>query len=159
MQKTSLLSAAAAALLALPAAAQDVPAEIGTAVEAAEDTGMIAALVEFGPVTVFVPTNDAIAAAPQDPLNDLLANPDALADVIRGYAVPGTVLAADAIALAEAGPAEVESVGGGTLTIMVEDGMVMVGPDADSLATVITPDLTLGNVTVHVIDGAFLPEQ
>jgi uncharacterized surface protein with fasciclin (FAS1) repeats len=41
---------------------------------------------------------------------------------------------------------------------MVEDGIVMVGPSEDSMATVTTPDLQLGNVTIHVIDTAFLPQ-
>ena len=42
---------------------------------------------------------------------------------------------------------------------MVEGDTVMVGPSEDAMATVVTPDLQLGNVTIHVIDTAFLPSM
>ena len=147
--------------LAAPALAQDAtpPEEISGAVEAAQSAGAVDALVGGDPVTVFVPTNDALAAAPQDALADLTSDPERLATVIQGYAVPGTVMAADAMSMATdaGGSTTVESLGGGTLTVMVEGDSVMVGPEGGTMATVVTPDLQLGNVTIHVIDTAFLP--
>jgi uncharacterized surface protein with fasciclin (FAS1) repeats len=158
--QTRASAAAIAAALAVPAFAQDVPEEIGSAVDAAQSAGVVETLTGGGEFTVFVPSNDAVAAAPQDALTELTGNPEELASVIQGYAIEGTVMAADAIALAEegGGSTTVTSLGGGTLTVMVEDGTVMVGPSEDSMATVTTPDLQLGNVTIHVIDTAFLPQ-
>ena len=46
---------------------------------------------------------------------------------------------------------------GGTLTISSDGEAVMVG-SGETMATVVTPDLTLGDVTIHLIDTAFLPQ-
>ena len=159
----TLAATAAAALLAFsaPTFAQDVPEEIGTAVGAADSAGVIETLVSGGEVTVFVPTNEALEAAPQDALSELLADPERLASVIQGYAVEGTVMASDVMTMAEGsdGPVEVDTLGGGTLMVMVDGDNVMVGPSEDAMATVVTPDLSIGNITIHVIDTAFLPES
>ncbi len=145
--------------LAAPAIAQDVPEEIGTAVDAAQSAGVVETLAAGDPVTVFVPTNDAISGAPQEELNALLEDTDQLASVIQGYAVSGSVMAADVVQMATdaGGTITVDTLGGGTLTVMVDGDTVMVGPDEETMATVVTPDLQLGNVTIHVIDTAFLP--
>lgn len=158
LRKATAISAAVVASLGFVAVAQDVPAEISAAVEAAQAAGVVDALVGGDPVTVFVPTNDAVAGAPEEALADLLEDQDRLAEVIQGYAVSGTVMAADAIALAQdaGGEAMVETLGGGELTIQSDGEQVMVGT-GDAMATVVTPDLSIGNVTIHVIDGVFLP--
>ena len=145
--------------LAAPAFAQDVPEEISAAVESAEAAGVVETLVSGDPVTVFVPTNDALETAPQDALADLVADQERLAEVIQGYAVEGTVMASDVTTMASdaGGSTTVDTLGGGTLTVMVDGDTVMVGPSEDAMATVVTPDLSLGNVTIHVIDTAFLP--
>ena len=150
--------AVAAVLVAGVAIAQDVPEEIGTAVGAATDAGVVETLASGGEVTVFVPTNDALAAAPQEELTSLLGDREQLASVIQGYAVEGTVMAADVMEMAGDSPAEVTTLGGGTLMIMVDGDTVMVGPSEDSMATVTRTDLQIGNVTVHTIDTAFLPQ-
>ena len=156
---TRASAAVIAASLAVPAFAQDVPEEIGQSVDAASMAGVVETLTSGGEYTVFVPTNDALAAAPQDALTDLMGDSERLAEVIQGYAVEGTVMASDATMMAEeaGGSTTVETLGGGMLTVMVDGGTVMVGPSEDAMATVVTPDLQLGNVTIHVIDTAFLP--
>ena len=164
MLKTMLTATAAvlaSSTLVLAEAHTEVPEEIGTAVGAADSAGVIETLVAGGEVTVFVPTNEAVEAAPQDALSGLLEDTEELAKVIQGYAIEGTVMAADAIALAEGsdGPVEVDTLGGGTLMVMVQDGSVMVGPSEDTMATVVTPDLQIGNITIHVIDTAFMPNM
>ena len=146
--------------LAAPAFAQDVPEEIGQAVDAAESAGVIETLTSGGEYTVFVPTNDALAAAPAETLDQLMGDPEALAAVIQNYAVEGTVMASDVMSMAEegGGTTTVDTLGGATLTLMVDGETVMVGPSEETAATVVTPDLQLGSVTIHVIDTAFLPE-
>jgi uncharacterized surface protein with fasciclin (FAS1) repeats len=155
MLRTITAAAFALPVLAVPALSQDVPEEIGTAVEAAGAAGVIETLTSGGEVTVFVPTNDAVSAAPQDALSGLLEDTDMLAQVIQGYAVEGTVMASDVMGM-ESG-STVSTLGGGELIVMVDGDTVMVGPSEEAMATVVTPDLQFGNITIHVIDTAFLP--
>ena len=158
LRSIALATCAAGALAVTPALAQETPPEeISTAVGAAETAGVLETLTSGGEVTVFVPTNDAIAAAPQDALNEILADPERLAEVIQGYAVSGTVMASDAMELASGGPASVDTLGGGTLEVSVEGEQVMLKGQGDTMATVTTPDLQFGNITIHVIDAAILP--
>lgn len=157
---TRASAAVLAAGLAVPAFAQDVPEEIGQSVDAAQTAGVVETLTGGGEYTVFVPTNDALSAAPQDALTELTGDTERLAQVIQGYAVEGTVMASDVMSMAEeaGGSTSVDTLGGGSLTVMVDGETVMVGPSEESMATVVTPDLQLGNVTIHVIDTAFLPQ-
>ena len=152
------LAAAAAVAFTAPAFAQEPDLSgVSSAVDAAVAAGLEDAIASTDGMTVFVPSNDAISAGPQDAIGGLLENPDELSAVITYYAVPGKVMAADAIALAEAGPATVQTVNGADLTIMVEDGNVMIQGATGATATVVTPDIEIGNVVVHVIDGLVLP--
>ena len=151
--------AALAIGLAAPAFAQDLPENIDTAVGAAESAGVVEMIVSGEEVTVFVPSNDALSAAPQEELTALQEDSARLGEVIQGYAVSGTVMAADAMQLAMdgGGSATVDSLAGTPLTIMVEGDTVMVGPEGGTMATVTEADRQVGNVTIHVIDTAFLP--
>ena len=155
---------ALATMLATPALAPALAQEpdlsgVSTAVEAATTAGLGDAIASTDGMTVFVPSNDAIAAGPQDAISGLLADPEQLSSVITYYAVPGKVMAADAIALAENGPATVTTVNGADITISVMDGNVMIEGGTGATATVVTPDIEIGNVVVHVIDGLVLPPQ
>ena len=159
IRQMTLLFACATALAA-PAFAQDgPPEEVSQAVEAADTTGVLETLLGAGDVTVFVPTNDALAAAPQDVLGTVLGNEATLAAVIQGYAVEGKVMAADVMAAIEenGGTYEVTSLGGTPITLTMDGESVMVAGAGDTMATVVTPDVEFGTITVHVIDGAILP--
>ena len=150
---------AVAALIATPALAQEPDLSgVSTAVEAAVTAGLEDAIASTDGMTVFVPTNDAIANGPGEAVAAVTADPEQLSSVITYYAIPGKVMAADAIALAESGPATVTTVNGADLTVMVEDGNVMIQGATGATATVVTPDIEIGNVVVHVIDGLVLPE-
>ena len=136
-------------------------ADLARRVRAQLDTvlsGLDDAIAATEGMTVFVPSNEALSAGPQDAISDLLADPERLSGVITYYAVPGKVMAADAMALAESGPATVTTVNGADLTISVMDGNVMIEGATGATATVVTPDIEIGNVVVHVIDGLVLPE-
>ncbi|HET9445926.1 MAG TPA: fasciclin domain-containing protein [Steroidobacteraceae bacterium] len=61
-----------------------------TLVTALQAADLVATLQGPGPFTVFAPTNDAFAKIPAGVLNFLLANPDALADVLLYHVVPGS---------------------------------------------------------------------
>jgi uncharacterized surface protein with fasciclin (FAS1) repeats len=60
-----------------------------TLVTALQAADLVTTLQGRGPFTVFAPTNDAFAKIPAGVLNLLLADPDALADVLLYHVVPG----------------------------------------------------------------------
>ncbi len=140
---------------------EDVPATVvdiatssddfSTLVAAVTEAGLVETLQGDGPFTVFAPTNAAFEQALADlglTAEELLASED-LAGILTYHVVPGTIMAADAIA---ADGTEIETVNGDTLAVSVVDGSVMVDG-----ATVTTADLVAGNGVVHVIDAVVLP--
>ena len=156
-----LIAAASAALLTTVAFAQEPDLSgVSTAVGAAETAGLGNTIASTEGLTVFVPSNDAFAAGPQDAISELTANPEELSNVITYYAVSGKLMASDVMSQAEQndGMVEVETLNGATLTVMVQDGNVMIKGGTGATATVVTPDIEIGNVVVHVVDGLVLPE-
>ena len=115
-----------------------------TAVEAADLAGTLSG---EGPYTVFAPTDAAFDALPAGTLDDLLADPEALANVLTYHVVDGDVMAAD---LSDG--MEVEALNGETLTITVDGDTVKVND-----ATVTTADIVTSNGVIHVIDSVILP--
>ena len=121
---------------------------LATALTAA---GLVDTLKGEGPFTVFAPTDDAFAALPEGTLDTLLADPQgALTDILLYHVVPGKVMAADVVGL---DGQEVETVGGGMLTVTIgDDGSVMIND-----ATVVTADVEASNGVIHVIDSVLIP--
>ena len=152
----------AIALIAAPgiASAQsivDVAAgnpEFSTLVAAVSAAGLADTLAGDGPFTVFAPTNAAFEALPDGTLEQLLMpeNIGDLQSILTYHVVPGTVMAADVLALTADGPAMAATVNGADVPISVEDGMVMVGE-----AQVVTTDIAADNGVIHVIDTVILP--
>jgi uncharacterized surface protein with fasciclin (FAS1) repeats len=123
-----------------------------TLVTAIEAAGLVDTLSGEGPFTVFAPTDDAFAALPEGTLDSLLEDPEGqLTDILLYHVVPGEVMAADVVELAGQ---EVETVGGGMLTITVEGETVMVND-----ATVVTTDIQASNGVIHVIDSVLIPQM
>ena len=115
-----------------------------TAVEAADLAGTLSG---EGPYTVFAPTDAAFDALPAGTLDDLLADPEALANVLTYHVVDGDVMAAD---LSDG--MEVEALNGETLTITIDGDTVKVND-----ATVTTADIVTSNGVIHVIDTVLVP--
>ncbi len=117
---------------------------LATALDAA---GLTETLQGEGPFTVFAPTDDAFAALPAGALDDLLADPEALANVLTYHVVDGDVMSTD---LSDG--MEVEALNGDTLTITIDGDTVKVND-----ATVTTADIETSNGVIHVIDTVLLP--
>ncbi len=115
-----------------------------TAVEAA---GLVDTLQGDGPFTVFVPTDEAFAALPAGTLEALLADTEALSDVLLYHVVSGEVLASDVIGLDSA-----TTVQGEDIAITVEGESVKVNE-----ANVVTTDIAASNGVIHIIDQVILP--
>jgi uncharacterized surface protein with fasciclin (FAS1) repeats len=118
-----------------------------TLVTALQAAGLVDTLKSEGPFTVFAPTDDAFAALPEGTLDALLADPQALSDVLLYHVVPGKVMAADVVNLTSADTAlgQPASISFDGTTVMIDD------------AQVIIPDIETSNGVIHVIDAVIVP--
>ena len=116
-----------------------------TAVKAA---GLVETLQGKGPFTVFAPTDAAFAALPAGTLDKLLADKEALKEVLLYHVVAGGVTADQVVGLTSA-----TSVEGSPVAIAVKDGTVSLNDSAK----VVTPDVMASNGVIHVIDRVILP--
>jgi len=169
MKRTVLVSIAALAVVvaACGSAATPspeptpTPAPVGNIVEVATEAGSFntlltaataAGLVETlsgeGPYTVFAPTDEAFAALPEGTLDSLLADPEALKQILLYHVVAGEVKADQVVGLTEA-----TSVEGSPIKISVADGVVTLNDSAK----VVTTDVMASNGVIHVIDAVILP--
>lgn len=120
--------------------------EFSTLLSAIGTAGLTEALSGPNAVTLFAPTNDAIAALPPSIVERLLANPTALAGVLRYHIAPGRYSAADLRTVAPA------TLNGRLLTITPQGDSLLVND-----ATVLAADIPAGNSMVHVIDRVLVP--
>jgi uncharacterized surface protein with fasciclin (FAS1) repeats len=119
-----------------------------TLLTAATAAGLVETLQGEGPYTVFAPTDEAFAALPAGTLEGLLADKEALKDVLLYHVVSGAVTSDQVVGLTSA-----DSVEGSPITISVKDGMVYLNDSAK----VVTPDVMASNGVIHVIDQVILP--
>jgi uncharacterized surface protein with fasciclin (FAS1) repeats len=120
-----------------------------TLVTALQAAGLVEALQEEGPYTVFAPTNDAFAALPAGTLDGLLANTEALTAVLLYHVVDGKVMAVQVIDL---DGQEVETLSGDKVMVMIDGEIVNIND-----AQVIIPDIEASNGVIHVIDAVLVP--
>lgn len=120
---------------------------LGQALRAA---GLVEALGQPGPFTLFAPTEAAFARLPPGTLDELLRpeNQGRLRALLLGHLVAG-----DRPAASLAGGARLQTLEGGTLEI---------APGADGLAVngarVTGADVATGNAVIHFIDRVLVPE-
>lgn len=116
-------------------------------VQAVEAAGLTDTLKNDGPFTLFAPTDEAFAALPAETLDALLADPEALSQVLLYHVVPGATLSGDIT-----DGMSVETVQGSPLTLTVTaDGVQVNG------ANVTAADIEAYNGVIHVIDAVLLP--
>jgi uncharacterized surface protein with fasciclin (FAS1) repeats len=118
-----------------------------TLVAAVQAAGLVDVLSGTGPFTVFAPTDEAFAQLPEETLNALLADPEALAAILTYHVLPGRVMAADVVSLTSA-----TTVNGADISIAVSEAGVRVNQ-----AKVVTTDIEASNGVIHVIDSVILP--
>jgi uncharacterized surface protein with fasciclin (FAS1) repeats len=119
-----------------------------TLVTAVEAAGLTETLSGEGPFTVFAPTDEAFAALPEGTLDALLADTDALSDVLTYHVVSGDLKAADVVELDS-----VDTLQGEAIAITVEDDVVTL----NGTAKIVTADVAASNGTIHVIDAVLTP--
>ena len=117
-----------------------------TAVKAAD---LVETLKGPGPFTVFAPTDAAFDKVPEATLNGLLADKQALANVLTYHVVPGRITAAQAMKADWAKTAMGQS-------LRIESDANGVTIDG---ARVIKADIETSNGIIHVIDKVVLPRK
>lgn len=121
-----------------------------TLVAAVKAAGLVDALSNAGPFTVFAPTNAAFDKLPAGTVEGLL-QPDkkeALKNILEYHTYVGSLK----IEYMQDGQS-FEQVNGGKITISKKDGKTMVNGKATVLASIPT-----SNGIIHVIDEVLLPE-
>ena len=134
-----------------PADIVDVAAEAGsfsTLIAAVQAAGLEETLRSKGPFTVFAPTDEAFAALPEGTVEALLADPEALADILLYHVVPGKVMAAD---LSDG--MEAETAQGSSVRFAIHSD----GAPAVEDALITATDIEAFNGVIHVIDAVILP--
>lgn len=116
-----------------------------TLLAAVEAAGLADDLAAADNLTVFAPTDEAFAAIPQDDLDALLADREALADLLLGHVVLGARLSSGYLALVES------VVSGAERPITIEvDGADLT---LDGAARVVEADIEADNGLIHAIDA------
>lgn len=128
---------------------------------AAKTAGFDQTLAGPGPYTVFVPTDQAIAAAPAGTFDASPGNRAQLTGIITNMILPGTVLAADIGKVIEAGKgkATLATMGGGTLTATKDGDNIVITDSAGHKATVVKGDEQFTNGVVHEVSAVLMPSK
>lgn len=116
-----------------------------TLVTALESTGLDTTLAGAGPFTVFAPTNDAFDDLDPDLLSALLADTDALTQVLLYHVLSGEFLSG---ALSDGTFLTVQ---GNVIEVSLVDGVSV------NDASVVIPDIEASNGVIHVIDEVLIP--
>ncbi|MBT8306637.1 MAG: fasciclin domain-containing protein [Maribacter sp.] len=133
-----------------------------TLVAAVKAADLVSTLQSEGPFTVFAPTNDAFAKLPEGTVAGLLKpeSKDVLTSILTYHVVSGKFEAAAVIdaVTKNGGKFMVTTVQGGTITISVNDGKVMLTDEKGNMSTVIMADVGASNGVIHAIDAVVMPK-
>jgi uncharacterized surface protein with fasciclin (FAS1) repeats len=117
-----------------------------TLLDALDTAGLVETLQGTGPFTVFAPSDEAFAKIPDSIRTAIIADKDALTELLTYHVIAGEVTAADVASLTSA-----ETAQGSTITIDTSDGVKVDG------ARVVTTDIRASNGIIHVIDTVMIP--
>merc|ERR1712012_962349 len=124
--------------------------QLSTLLAAVKAAGLVDTLAGEGPFTVFAPTNDAFAKIPEETLNGLLADKDALTAVLLRHVVPGAALKARDV---PKGTTTVKTAGGEEID--VTRGRYVTVKSSAGEAGVIAFDVLATNGVVHLVNSVF----
>jgi uncharacterized surface protein with fasciclin (FAS1) repeats len=132
-----------------------------TLVAAVKAAGLVDTLKGPGPFTVFAPTNEAFAKLPAGTVDNLLKpeNKEMLTKVLTYHVVAGRLSAVDLRKMIQAGNghAELKTVSGDTLTVMMQGKNIVLKDEKGDLSTVTIPNVFQSNGVIHVVDTVVLP--
>jgi uncharacterized surface protein with fasciclin (FAS1) repeats len=133
-----------------------------TLVAAVKAAGLVETLQSAGPFTVFAPTNAAFDKLPRGTVETLVKpeNKATLTGVLTYHVIAGKL---DAKELAEKiragnGTAELTTVAGGKLWVMMKGKHIVLRDEKGGMAMVTTRDVYQSNGVIHVIDTVLMPK-
>lgn len=133
--------------------------ELKTFVSAAVSAGMANELMKGeGPFTLIAPSNDAFETLTATTKNRIMntSNVGELKQILQNHIIEGNVSSADLLQqLRGKSTITVETLGGATYTLFLQDEDLMLKDSNGKLATVGKSDITGSNGTLHII-GAVL---
>ena len=121
---------------------------LSTLVTAIETAGLSSTLSGDGPFTVFAPTNAAFDNLPDGVLQDLLDNPDILAQVLQYHVLNGKVMSADVTT-----GSVPTLLSGASIEVVVNGTQITL----NDLSNVVGADVDASNGVVHLIDEVLIP--
>mgnify|MGYP000997834935 CR=1 FL=1 len=131
-----------------------------TLVAAVKAAGLVETLQGKGPFTVFAPTNAAFNKLPKGTVETLLKpeNKKMLQGVLTYHVVAGKWSAADVAAAIKKGKgtAEVATVQGGKLWLMMDGKDVWIKDEKGGKAKITIADVNQSNGVIHVIDTVLM---
>ncbi|MEP7372859.1 MAG: fasciclin domain-containing protein [Chitinophagaceae bacterium] len=133
-----------------------------TLVAAVKAAGLVETLQSAGPFTVFAPTNEAFGMLPEGTVESLVKpeNKATLTGILTYHVVAGRL---DSKELEkwikkENGMAELTTVAGGKLWVMMKDGKWWVKDEKGGTAMITIPNVYQNNGVIHVIDHVLMPK-
>jgi uncharacterized surface protein with fasciclin (FAS1) repeats len=119
---------------------------LSTLVGAVNEAGLVDSLNSAPALTVFTPANSAFAKIPQDTLNGVLADEEALTEILTYHVVPGR-LSPDQLA--------------GTHTTLEGEQLTVAGSGTsfmvDGSSSVVCGNVETANATVYIVDTVLMP--
>src|ERR1700731_444506 len=133
-----------------------------TLVAAVKAAGLVETLEGPGPFTVFAPTNEAFDKLPAGTVDMLLKpeNKSTLTKVLTYHVVAGRLSSSDLMKKIKegTGTAELTTVEGGKLWVMLHDGKhIMLKDEKGDTALVTIANVFQSNGVIHVIDTVVMP--
>ena len=132
-----------------------------TLVAAVKAAGLVETLSGAGPFTVFAPTNKAFDMLPKGTVETLVKpeNKATLTGILTYHVVAGKLGSKELAALIKKGngTAELTTVAGGKLWVMMKGKSVVVKDEKGGMATVTIKDVNQSNGVIHVIDHVLMP--
>ena len=133
-----------------------------TLVAAVKAAGLVDTLEGPGPFTVFAPTNQAFDKLPAGMVDSLFKpeNKSLLTKVLTYHVVAGRLSSSDLLKKIRDGngTAEITTVEGGKLWVMLHDGKhIMLKDEKGGTALVTIADVFQSNGVIHVIDTVVMP--
>lgn len=133
-----------------------------TLVAAVKAAGLVATLEGPGPFTVFAPTNAAFDMLPAGAVETLLKpeNKAKLTGVLTYHVVSGKLSSKDLMDKIKMGngTAELTTVAGGKLWIMMKGKDLVIKDEMDGMAMITIKDVFQSNGVIHVVDHVLLPK-
>jgi uncharacterized surface protein with fasciclin (FAS1) repeats len=134
-----------------------------TLVAAVKAAGLVETLESAGPFTVFAPTNEAFDKLPKGTVESLVKpeNKQMLTGILTYHVVAGKL---DSKSLAKLikqghGTAELKTVAGGKLWVMMKDGKIVLKDEKGGMAWITIKDVYQSNGVIHVIDTVLMPNS